>query len=64
MHICQRMTYEQTSDNFIARFVYVKRKIRHVFTRRLVGWLVVFNIPLTARSFRDGTPIYCPLRRT
>ena len=30
----------------------------------LVGWLVVFNVPLTARSFRDGTPIYCPLRRT
>ena len=30
----------------------------------LVGWLVVFNVPSTARSFRDGTPIYCPLRRT
>ena len=29
-----------------------------------VGWLVVFNVPSTARSFRDGTPIYCPLRRT
>ena len=27
----------------------------------LVGWLVVFNVPSTARSFRDGTPIYCPL---
>ena len=22
-------------------------------------WLVVFNVPSTARSFRDGTPIYC-----
>ena len=31
---------------------------------RLVGWLVLFNVPSTARSFRDGTPIYCPLRRT
>ena len=31
---------------------------------RLVGWLVVFNVPSTARSFRDGTPIYCPLQRT
>ena len=31
---------------------------------RLVGWLVVFKVPSTARSFRDGTPIYCPLRRT
>ena len=26
-------------------------------------WLVVFNVPSTARSFRDGTPIYCPLRK-
>ena len=24
----------------------------------------MFNVPSTARSFRDGTPIYCPLRRT
>ena len=23
-------------------------------------WLVVFYVPSTARSFRDGTPIYCP----
>ena len=30
----------------------------------LVGWLVVFNVPSTARSLREGTPIYCPLRRT
>ena len=30
----------------------------------MVGWLVMFNVPSTARSFRDGTPIYCPLRRT
>ena len=29
-----------------------------------VVWFVVFNVPSTARSFRDGTPIYCPLRRT
>ena len=27
------------------------------------GWLVVFNVPSTARSFTDGTSIYCPLRR-
>ena len=25
--------------------------------------LVAFYVPSTARSFRDGTPIYCPLRR-
>ena len=31
-----------------------------------VGWLVVFYVTSTARSFRDGTPIsiYYPLRRT
>ena len=29
-----------------------------------LSWLVVFNVPSTAKSFRDGTPIYCPLRRT
>ena len=28
------------------------------------SWLVVFNVPSTARSFRDGTSIYCPLWRT
>ena len=28
------------------------------------GWLVVFNVPSTARSFRDSTSIYCPLQRT
>ena len=33
-------------------------------SRYLVGWLVVFNVPSTARTFRDGTLIYCPLRRT
>ena len=35
-----------------------------LFCHLVVGWLVVFNVPSTARSFRDGTPIYCPLRRT
>ena len=28
------------------------------------GWLIVFNVPSTATSFRDDTPIYCPLGRT
>ena len=35
-----------------------------LFKKNLLGWLIVFNVPSTARSFRDGTPIYCPLRRT
>ena len=26
--------------------------------------LFVFYVPSTARSYRDGTPIYCPLRPT
>ena len=30
----------------------------------MVVWLVVFYVSSTARSFRDGTPIYCPLWRT
>ena len=30
----------------------------------LVAWLFVLYVPSRARSFRDGTPIYCPLRRT
>ena len=34
-----------------------KQTNRHVFHKVLliwVGWLVVFNVPSTARSFRDG----------
>ena len=37
-------------NNHYLKFIYVENI-----------WLVVFNVPLTARSFRDGTPIYCPL---
>ena len=29
-----------------------------------LGWLVVFYVQSTLRSLRDGTPIFCPLRRT
>ena len=29
-----------------------------------IRWLVVFYVLSTPRSFRDNTPIYCPLRRT
>ena len=28
-----------------------------------IGWLVVFYVPSTARSFRDSIPIYCPLQK-
>ena len=35
-----------------------------IYLISFVCLLVVFNVPSTARSFRDGTPIYYPLRRT
>ena len=35
-----------------------------VVLKARVGWLFVFYVTSTARSFRDDTPIYCPLRRT
>ena len=45
--------------------IYIQKHWKHIcYVGWLVGWLVVFNVPSTARSFRDGTPIYCPLRRT
>ena len=34
-----------------------------VMLKLLFVCLFVFYVPSTARSFRDGTPIYCPLRR-
>ena len=37
----------------------------HIMTMHATCWLVVwFNVSSTAWSSRDGTPIYCPLRRT
>ena len=30
----------------------------------VVCWLVVFYVPSTEGSFRDGTTIYCPLQMT
>ena len=33
-------------------------------TSTMLNWLDVFYVPSTARSFRDGMPIYCPLQRT
>ena len=44
----------------------LKPSVKHFLLNNidLVDWLVVFNVPSTARSFRDGTPIYCPLRKT
>ena len=29
-----------------------------------IFFFIVFYVPSMGRSFRDGIPIYCPLRRT
>ena len=34
--------------------------ISNVMLGWLVGWLVVLNVPSTARSFRDGAPVAVP----
>ena len=41
-----------------------KSKGRKEMLSLFVCLFVCFYVPSTARSFRDGTPIYCPLRRT
>ena len=46
-------------SGLLTRFIYCVRLFLHRYI-----CLFVFNVPSTARSFRDGTPIYCPLRRT
>ena len=38
-------------------------ELQHIYIYTYL-MLVVFNVPSTTRSFRDSTPIYCPLRRT
>ena len=37
-------------------------KLNDAVSKFIIFWLVVFNVPSTSRSFRDGN--YCPLRRT
>ena len=39
-------------------------KLRGDRKQATTNWLVVFDVPSTARSYRDGAPIYCPLRWT
>ena len=51
------------SNHAIVKELLNLRKANIISSFWLVGWLC-FNVPSTARSFRDGTPIYCPLRRT
>ena len=38
--------------------------IKFYYILLYVVCLFVFYVPSTARSLRDGTTIYCPLRRT
>ena len=42
----------------------VPNEISTLFQRQVPAGLVVLSVPSTARSFRDCTPIYCPLQRT
>ena len=47
----------------IKNYISISYRWNFLFTL-LVGWLVVFYVPSTAKSFRDDTPFYCPLWRT
>ena len=66
------LLYAQTSTSTLNsdwRILGVTSSNKHVddqfsSTGNRFGWLVVFYVPSTAMSFQDGTPIYCPLRRT
>ena len=49
---------------FLTVVVYGKHATLKNACSYIDGWLVVFYILSTARSFRDGTPFYCTLRRT
>ena len=51
---------EDYEDGAVLFFVNITR---HKVLFYLFYCLFVFYVPSTARSFRDGTPIYCPLRR-
>ena len=60
--------------HLIAIFYYhneISETLKHYFSLNemrnhmiiFFGWLVVFNVPSTARSFRDGAAIYCPISK-
>ena len=54
-------------DKFFSKNFQLCIHIYFIFTDvNPIAWifcLFVLNVPSTARSFRQGTPIYCPLRR-
>ena len=72
----EELTEEEEMCNLICRPQFLKEKslgfwVLHfmvIFCLKMKYltecWLVVFYVPWTVRSFKDGTPIYCPLRRT
>ena len=43
----------------IKNYISISYRWNFLFTL-LVGWLVVFYVPSTVKSFRDDTPFYCP----
>ena len=59
---------EQLTSSAKLNVSFLEYQLKHIFIQgsneNLVSWLVVLYVSSTARSFRDGTPVYCPLRRT
>ena len=51
-------TVAKISDNELFDCLLVWKKHNNK-KKIMVGWLFI-NVPSTARSFREGTPIYCP----
>ena len=61
--VLQRVKAEQEArDREIEEGEQIKKSAKVCL--EICCWLVVFYVPSTARSFRDDTPIYCPLQRT
>ena len=47
----------------ISAFLSSNQKTGDLVSQTNVGWLFVFYVQSTVRSYRDGAPNYCPLRR-
>ena len=56
--------HQQTPKHLANTNTDISKRLNTWQIQTSLGCLVVFNVPSTARSFRDGTPIYCPLRKT
>ena len=59
-----RLILRQVTVTIIWATLHIIKNRSFIFNTIKYVCLFVFNVPPAARSFRDGTPIYCPLRRT